>query len=258
MRLDVCLVENGFFPSRNKAREAIDEGRVIKGGKILKASFEVDNLDGIEIIPLESKFVSNGGYKLEKGIKDFNLSIDGMTFIDVGASNGGFTDCLLFNGASFVYALDVGESQLDISLKNDKRVKVIDNYNARNLNLKVLDNREMDGATCDVSFISLKYVLKPIYDILKDDGILISLIKPQFECGKSALDKNGIVKDKRDHFEAVASLYDFAVNIGYSILDFTNAPIKEKKNVEYLFLLKKGRGENITKEKIKEIIFNRG
>ena len=183
MRLDVYLVAIGKFKSRNKAAEAIKKGVVSVDGKVAdKPSLGVDENSAVTVNEYDA-FVSNGGYKLEKALNDFNLSVENTVCADVGASTGGFTERLLCGGAKKVYAIDVGESQLDESLSKDERVKVIDNFNARELSAQVL-GEQVDVVTADVSFISLTLVLKPISDVLKVGGIALVLVKPQFECGK--------------------------------------------------------------------------
>ena len=160
-----------------------------------------------------------------------------MSFADIGASNGGFTDCLLKAGASKVYAIDVGESQLDKDLVANSKVTVLDNTNARYLTEEVLGER-VDGVVSDVSFISLTLILNGIKNVLKDDGIALLLIKPQFECGKEFLNKNGIVKNEKARFNAIKKVYTACVNLGMYPVNLTTAPIKEGKNVEYVIMLK--------------------
>ena len=235
MRLDSLLCEKGIFSSRTKANQAINEGRVLCDGKPVKPSLELDSLDKITVV--KDEFVSNGGQKLKKALNDFNLDISCMSFADIGASNGGFTDCLLKAGASKVYAIDVGESQLDKDLVANSKVTVLDNTNARYLTEEVLGER-VDGVVSDVSFISLTLILNGIKNVLKDDGIALLLIKPQFECGKEFLNKNGIVKNEKARFNAIKKVYTACVNLGMYPVNLTTAPIKEGKNVEYVIMLK--------------------
>ncbi|MBQ9782292.1 MAG: TlyA family RNA methyltransferase [Clostridia bacterium] len=240
MRIDAFLFSAGKFVSRNKATEAIERGEVFVNGKqVLKPSFSVDGSEDIKVIENGTSFVSNGGYKLEKAFQDFNFSANGLTFIDVGASTGGFTDCLLKRGAKKVYAIDVGESLLSNDLKTNDKVVLIDNFNARNLSVDVIGEK-VDGVVCDVSFISLTYVLSQIYSVLKDDGFAVVLIKPQFECGKKQLNKNGIVTDKKARVECVKKIIDYSLTLGFKPSNFTFAPIKPDKNREYLLFLSKG------------------
>lgn len=240
MRLDKYIAEK--FGSRTKAAQAIEEGLVTVNGKRVAPSFEVKPSDNIEISQPEESFVSNGGYKLSKALKDFNLSVKNMIFADVGASNGGFTDCLLKNGAKKVYCIDVGESQLDKSLL-DKNVVVMDNFNARNLRREDFPEK-LDGAVIDVSFISLTYVLKNVADCLDDDGIIIALIKPQFECESKNIGKKGIIKNDVIHKKVITKIYSYAAEIGLKTVNLTNAPIKIGKNIEYLILLSKNSRQN--------------
>lgn len=252
MRLDSFLFENNIYPSRTKAMDAIKDGLILYNGKPAKCSLEVSSFDGIEILNRSSNFVSNGGYKLEKALNDFNFNPSGLTCADIGASNGGFTDCLLKNGAKKVFAIDVNSSQLDKSLICDK-VIVVDNCNARFLTEKTLGER-VDLVVCDVSFISLKLILPAVNNILKENGIALMLIKPQFECGKEYLGNSGIVKSRQARINACLDIYNFSLNIGLSPKNITNAPIKEKKNVEYVIMLKKGNSEPFSVNKIYEIL----
>ena len=254
MRIDSYLYQNLIYPSRTKASEAIARGDVLVNGKIVKKpSLEVLETDKIEIVESSETFVSNGGYKLEKAFEDFKFIASGLTFADVGASTGGFTDCLLKHGASKVFAIDVGESLLSSELKNNDKVVVIDNFNARNLSVQALGGL-VDGVVCDVSFISLTYVLAQIYSVIKDGGIAITLIKPQFECGKKQLNKNGIVTDKKARIECVKKIIDFSKTVGFTPVNFTNAPIKQDKNREYLLFLKKEKTTEVKFSKIESLI----
>lgn len=235
MRLDALLTEKGVFPSRTKSAQAINEGRVLYKGSAVKPSFNLETLDDIQVV--KDEFVSNGGYKLKKAINDFNVSVSGMSFADIGASNGGFTDSLLQGGASKVFAIDVGESQLDKSLTDSGKVVVLDNFNARYLTVSALGEM-VDGVTSDVSFISVTLILDGIKNILKSGGIALLLIKPQFECGKEFLNKNGIVKSVKARHTAIKKVYEACVTRGLYAVNLTTAPVKEGKNVEYVIMLK--------------------
>ncbi len=241
MRLDVFLYENKIFSSRTKAMDAIKEGLVLYKGKVAKCSEEVNSLDDISILDRKITFVSNGGYKLEKALSDFNLFVDNFVCADIGASNGGFTDCLLKHNAKKVYAIDVGNSQLDKTLLIDK-VIVLDNTNARFLNKELL-GESVDLVVCDVSFISLKYILSAVKNVLKDNGKALLLIKPQFECGKEYLGNSGIVKSKSARLKACVDIYNYALSVGLTPINITTAPIKEKKNIEYIILLENAQSE---------------
>ena len=238
MRIDNFLYLNGKYPSRTKASEAVLKGEVLYKGKPCKPSKEVDGFENITFISIASKYVSNGGYKLEKVLNEYDYLVKDKVFIDIGASNGGFTDCLLQNGAKLVYAVDVGKTQLEQVLLDDSRVVVLDNTNARHLIKEQFDN-EIDGVTCDVSFISATYILPAISSVLKDGGIAFLLIKPQFEVGKDKLNKSGIVLNKKDRFNAIQKIYDFAITQSLQPKYVTTAPIREGKNVEYLIVLQK-------------------
>lgn len=240
MRIDKFLADK--YGSRTKASEAINAKLVKVGGRFVAPSFEY-NGEEIEFLQPEESFVSNGGYKLSKALKDFNFSVKDKIFIDVGASNGGFTDCLFQNGAKKVYCIDVGESQLDKSLL-DKNVVVIDNFNARNLTCEMFNER-VDGAVIDVSFISLTYILPGVAEILEDGFYAIALIKPQFECESRKVGKNGIVRDVKQRKQIVEKICDFAYNIGLSAEKITKAPQRAGKNTEYLVLFRKGTGDKI-------------
>ena len=244
MRLDAYLYEIKKYPSRNKATEAVLRGEVLYDGKVCKPSREVVNENLISFVEVENSFVSNGGYKLEKALNDFNYDVSGMVFADIGASNGGFTHCLLKRNASKVFAIDIGESQLDKSLATNKSVVIIDNFNARNLTVNELGGT-VNGVVCDVSFISLSYILNAVYNVLEDNGVAFMLIKPQFECGKEYLGKSGIVKDVNARNFACLKIYDFCESLGFSVNGFTVAPIKEKKNIEYIIMLENSNNQAI-------------
>lgn len=243
MRIDRYLAER--FSSRTKAADAIEGGFVLVNGKRVCPSYEVRPDDDITFIE-SNAFVSRGGNKLQKAIDDFGYSAEGKVFADVGASNGGFTDCLMRHGAKKVYCIDVGESQLDESLLKDygERIVVFDNCNARNLTAEMFDERP-DGAVIDVSFISLTYILGAVAGAIGDGGEIIALIKPQFECDSRNVGKNGIVKGADKHKAIILKIYDFCLSIGLNPQKLTTAPIVKGKNTEYLILLKKGGGEYI-------------
>lgn len=235
MRLDKFLAEN--FGSRTKAAFAIRKGLVLVNGKPAEPSCEYRENDKIEILTAAESYVSVGGFKLSKALKDFNFSVKGKVFADVGASTGGFTDCLLQNGAKKVYCIDVGESQLDKSLIGPN-ISVIDNFNARNLS-KDMFEEELDCVVIDVSFISLTYILEGVSNIIKDGTNVIALIKPQFECESRSVGKNGIVKDAEAHKKIVFKVLDFAESCNLKPLKLTDAPVVAGKNIEYLALFEK-------------------
>jgi 23S rRNA (cytidine1920-2'-O)/16S rRNA (cytidine1409-2'-O)-methyltransferase len=235
MRLDKYLATK--YSSRTKAANAIEEGLVLINGEKVSPSYELKENDDISFCQPKEYFVSNGGYKLNKALNDFNFDVKDKIIADVGASNGGFTDCLLQRGAKKVYCIDVGQSQLDESLK-DKNVVIIDNFNARNLTEEIFAER-IDGVVIDVSFISLTYILGQVANVLQDGAFVIALIKPQFECGSKDVGKRGIVKDAALHKSIIKKIYDFALLNNLYPEQLTNAPIKEGKNKEYLILMRK-------------------
>ena len=234
MRLDKYLAEHGF-ESRTKAARAIAEGRVFINGKVAKASDEVDSSDAVIIRDTTVPFVSEGGAKLQKALDEFAVDVRGKVFADIGASTGGFTDCLLRAGAARVYAVDVGKSQLHPSLAADRRVIAMDGKNARYL-CRADFPETIDGAVVDVSFISLKLVLPAVASVLGEGGVLFALIKPQFECGGRGLDKHGILKDENRREEVVREVCAFAVAQGLYLQGLTEAPRRVRKNVEYVAL----------------------
>ena len=235
MRADKFFAEQ--FGSRTKAAEAIEKGWVLVNGKEIKPKDEIKETDEIVFVQRENKFVSNGGYKLARALEAFELSFEGKVFADIGASTGGFTDCLLKNGAKKVYAVDVGESQLHPSLGEDDRVVVMDNTNARYLTKKDFPE-PLDGVVTDVSFISLRLIFPTIAEILKAQGEALVLVKPQFECENKNIGKSGIVHMSA-HAEIVKKVLGYALNEGLYPHAIVNAPVRKGKNVEYVLYLKK-------------------
>ena len=198
-RIDVFLVENGYAKSRVRAKELIKNGKVTVNDKICsKASYEVKEHDEVDCEADDLMFVSRGGLKLSKAFDVFSIDVKDKVCADIGASTGGFTQCLLNHGARSVYAVDVGHGQLDESLLNDKRVLNYEGMNARCLDNKYFDPKP-SFVSIDVSFISLELIISSVSSILSDDGEIVALVKPQFEAGKEALNKKGIVKDKKIH-----------------------------------------------------------
>jgi len=256
-RVDVFLVENGMIQSREKAKKLIMAGMVMVNGKPAdKPSFEVTDQDEITI-KKEEKYVSRGGYKLEKAIKQFNIDLKDKVAMDIGASTGGFTDCMLQNGAKLVYAIDVGYGQLDWKLRNNNKVVVMERFNARYLEKSMLKEIP-DFVSIDVSFISLNKIIKPLYDCLNEDAEVIALIKPQFEAGRELIGKNGVVRDEKVHkFVAQKVIKEFN-EAGYSTIGLSYSPIKGPKgNIEFLIYAKKSKNvvdyaykivENVVKE----------
>ena len=237
MRLDSYLVENNLAVSRNKAQQLINLERIKVNDKIIKkASFNVSDTDRVEVIS-ELEFVSMGGYKLEKAISEFGIDINGKTCIDVGASNGGFTHCMLKHGACKVFAVDVGECALEPTIRDDSRVIIRDRLNAREMSIDDIGCLA-DFISIDVSFISLSYIMYNVLKLLSCDGTLVALIKPQFEAGRKALSKTGIVTDKKQHIKVIADILELVKGLGMVVTKLTYAPIREGKNIEYLIEVK--------------------
>ena len=236
MRIDKYLAAAGYTKSRKYAQDLIDAGCVkVDGAVVKKASLEIDHTVPHEV-ELEQlfKYVSRGGMKLEAALDAFKINVNGMKAVDVGASTGGFTDCLLQRGASFVCAVDSGSDQLHESLRSNKRVKCVERFNARELDKNVTEG-ECDVAVADVSFISQTYLLEPIYSVLRDGGVFVSLIKPQFEAGASALGKGGIVTNSAYRFLAVKRVLTCAAEEGFDCLGLIPSPITGGDgNREYL------------------------
>lgn len=245
-RLDVLLVRRGFFTTREKAKRSIMAGEVlVEGEKINKVGQIVKVDSNISLLKKETVYVSRGGQKLEKAIKAFNISVKGKRIIDVGASTGGFTDCLLKFGAEKVYCIDVGYGQLAWKLQKDQRVVVMDRTNIRYLTADRFDSL-FELATIDVSFISLDKVLPAVYNLLKEKGEVVALIKPQFEAGREFVQKGGLVKKVEVHQMVVKKVGDIALKLGFNIQGLTFSPVKGVSgNIEYFIYLVK----NSEKEK---------
>lgn len=236
-RLDLLLVKRGIAPSREKAKTMIMEGCVfVNHQREDKAgSMFAEDCD-IEIHGNSLKYVSRGGLKLEKAMTQFQISLQDKICMDIGASTGGFTDCMLQNGAKKVYAVDVGECAFDESLKSNPRVVVKDRINARYITPDDLGEL-CDFASIDVSFISLKYILPSVNALLKVGGDVIALIKPQFEAGAKELSKKGIVLSEKTHIKVCEDIKTFALELGFDVIGLTTAPIKSDKNKEFLIYL---------------------
>lgn len=237
MRLDIYLVENKYFTTRNKAQHAIKSNRVEVNNKIInKTGYEIEDKDIIKIKEIEYEFVSRGGYKLLKAIKEFNLDFNDKVILDLGASTGGFTDCSLKFNAKKVYAIDVGTNQLDKSLLDDLRVISIENLNIKDIDSsKFLD---IDYIVMDVSFISIKKLINKLNELINDKVKLVLLIKPQFEVENKNINKNGLVKNKDIHYKVINDIINGFKNYKININDLTFSPLKGEKsgNIEYLAL----------------------
>ena len=256
-RLDLRLVQLGLVTGRDKAKAVIMAGTVyVNGQKADKAGFEVSEEDKIELRGETLRYVSRGGLKLEKAMESFPITIDGTVCMDIGASTGGFTDCMLQNGAKKVYAIDVGYGQLAWKLRPDDRVINLERTNFRHVtNEQVPD--PVDFASVDVSFISLTLILPPALPLLAEGGQMVCLIKPQFEAGKGLVGKKGVVKDPQIHKDVIVKVIDFAHQNGFSVLGLTYSPVKGPEgNIEYLVHLQKSGKPvcNVDREMIDSIV----
>ena len=239
-RLDVLLVNRGLAPSREKAKTMIMEGNVfVNNNREDKAGSTFPDDCNIEIHGKTLQYVSRGGLKLEKAMKHFDISLEGKVCMDIGASTGGFTDCMLQNGAVKVYSVDVGYGQFAWKLRQDERVVCMEKTNIRYVTPDDIDDA-LDFASVDVSFISLTKVLIPARALLKDNAEMVCLIKPQFEAGKDKVGKKGVVRDKSVHREVIQKIVDFALENGFSVLNLEYSPIKGPEgNIEYLVHIRK-------------------
>jgi len=237
-RLDSVLVLRGLFPTREKAATAIKNGIIhVNSKQITKSAFKVGEEDSIEIIGEQLPYVSKGGLKLEKGIREFQLDFSNKTVLDVGCSTGGFADCALQHGAAFVYGIDVGSNQLDHRLRDNPQLKYMENLHVKNLQSEHLDNKQMDFILVDLSFISVTQIFSSILPFLKPDGMVFILIKPQFELDSAALDKNGIVKTPKQQITAIERVIAAVKNHNLHLQQITHAPLMAyKKNIEYIAL----------------------
>lgn len=239
-RLDVLLVNRGLAPSREKAKTMIMEGNVfVNNNREDKAGSTFPDDCNIEIHGKTLQYVSRGGLKLEKAMKHFDITMDGKVCMDIGASTGGFTDCMLQNGAKKVYAVDVGYGQFAWKLRQDPRVVCMEKTNIRYVTPEDIDDA-LDFASVDVSFISLTKILEPARNLLKDGGQMVCLIKPQFEAGREKVGKKGVVRDKAVHLEVVERIVTFALEHGFSVHHLSYSPIKGPEgNIEYLVHIEK-------------------
>ncbi len=240
-RLDILLVNKGLAPSREKAKALIMSGIVyVDGQKEDKPGMVFDSEKLIEVKGATLKYVSRGGLKLEKAMAVWPIDLNGSTCMDIGASTGGFTDCMLQNGAVKVYAVDSGRGQLDWKLRQDERVVCMEKTNARYLNQELIPE-PIDFFSVDVSFISLSKILPPAYELLREGGQAVCLIKPQFEAGREKVGKKGVVRDRKVHVEVIESVTACAQAMGFTVLGLEHSPIKGPEgNIEYLVWLGKG------------------
>lgn len=262
-RLDVLLVKKGLAPSREKAKAVIMAGSVyVDGQKEDKAGSVFDEESAqIEVRGHALPYVSRGGLKLEKALKVFPITLTDKICMDIGASTGGFTDCMLQNGAAKVYSVDVGYGQLDWKLRQDDRVVCMEKTNFRYMTPEDIPD-VLDFASVDVSFISLDKILTPAYALLKEQGEMVALIKPQFEAGREKVGKKGVVRDPKVHEEVISRIVRHADEVSFEVLDLSYSPIRGPEgNIEYLIHLKKNPERTVYpdilavfEKKIKEIV----
>lgn len=258
-RLDVLLVQRGYFPSREKAKAAIMSGIVTVDGQISdKAGNIIDTGAVIALKENSCPYVSRGGLKLAKAMELWHIKLAGAVCMDIGASTGGFTDCMLQNGASLVYAVDVGYGQLDYKLRRDDRV-----INMEKCNIRYIDKTKiepLDFISIDVSFISLRLVFPVATELLKEGGILVCLVKPQFEAGREQVGKKGIVRDKKVHVQVIENVIKYSIENHLTPVGLTFSPVKGAKgNIEYLLCLRKepqpaGESEGLSSAVVEEIV----
>jgi 23S rRNA (cytidine1920-2'-O)/16S rRNA (cytidine1409-2'-O)-methyltransferase len=233
-RLDIYLAESGIVQSRERARSLIMSAKVLVNGQPVTKAGSMVSDDAQVTIKEDIPYVSRGGLKLEAALDEFNIKVDSLIAMDVGASTGGFTDCLLQRGASRVYAIDVGYGQLDWNLRNDKRVIMLEKQNIRHLPADLVPEK-IDIAVMDLSFISLKLVIAKVREFLSESGSIVALVKPQFEVGRGDVGKGGIVRDEKKRLMAVQSIRECFEESGMKIKGETLSPIKgQKGNIEYL------------------------
>lgn len=254
-RLDVLLVNRGMFESRAKAQAAVMAGQVlVNEQKIDKPGTPVAPEVTIRLLGNKLPYVSRGGLKLEKALQIFPISVDGKVVADIGASTGGFTDCALQNGAVKVYAIDVGYGQLAWKLRNDERVVNMERTNVRYLEADSLPE-QVDAATIDVAFISLDKILPAVHKILKPEGFVVALIKPQFEAGKENVGKKGVVRDAAVHEQVINNVISFAKSEGFGIAGLDFSPIKGPEgNIEYLLHLTLGDDDAVSSEQVAQLV----
>ncbi|WP_132743730.1 TlyA family RNA methyltransferase [Scopulibacillus darangshiensis] len=259
-RIDVLLVKQGLFETREKARRAVMAGIIYSDQqRIDKPGTKMDTDAAIEVKGNSMPYVGRGGLKLEKALEVFDLSVDGKVMLDIGASTGGFTDCALQNGANSVYALDVGYNQLAWKLRNDERVTVMERTNFRYCVPEDFSQGLPEIATIDVSFISLTKILPALAAILCVNGEAMTLIKPQFEAGKDEVGRKGIVRDPKVHEHVVEEILTFAASLGYDVMDLNYSPITGGDgNIEFLAHLKwRGHGHQgkmASQRKINQVV----
>ena len=258
IRLDIALVEQGLATSREKAKAYVMAGNVfVDDVRVDKPGEWISKENRLEIRGEKLKYVSRGGLKLEKAMQCFPIQLKGKTCMDIGASTGGFTDCMLQNGAQKVYAIDVGYGQLAWSLRTDERVVNLERHNIRYITQNEIPE-PIDFASVDVSFISLTLVLPVLYERLRQGGEAVCLIKPQFEIGKGRVGKKGVVRDPNDHVEVIQKIYSFSQELGFSPQGLTFSPVKGPEgNIEYLLYVRKSAEEaTVYSQEVEELVFS--
>ncbi|ARI77105.1 TlyA family RNA methyltransferase [Halobacillus mangrovi] len=259
VRLDVLLVEKGYIETREKAKRTIMAGLVFSEQvRLDKPGQKIDEDAPITVKGKAIPYVSRGGLKLEKALKEFDIDLRDKIMIDIGSSTGGFTDCGLQNGVKMSYAIDVGYNQLDWTLRNHPQVVVMERTNFRYVTKEDLKEGTPEFASIDVSFISLKIILPVLAKLLAEKGEVVALIKPQFEAGREQVGKKGIVKDPKIHTQVIRNILDFAVEHNYSVAGLTYSPITGGDgNIEFLVHLRlesENEGENLTDVEIRNVI----
>ncbi len=254
-RLDVLLVEQGFYESREKAKAAVMAGLVyVDADKAEKSGMKIPREAAIKVKGAVHPYVSRGGLKLEKAIKQFGVAMSGRAMLDIGASTGGFTDCALQHGAAYVYALDVGYNQLDWSLRNHPQVCVMERTNFRYVTPQDLNGPVPDIATIDVSFISLKLILPPLQQLLSPGGDVLALIKPQFEAGREKVGKSGVVRERATHIAVLQSILTYASELGFALHGLTFSPITGGEgNIEFLAHWRLEPGDILVETELKQL-----
>ena len=257
MRLDVYLTEKGLAPSRSRAVELIRNGAVAVNGRVAdKPSTDVEGKT-VTVTGEELPFVGRGGLKLQGALDAFGVDVTGLVCLDLGASTGGFTDCLLQRGAVKVYALDVGQGQLHEKLRADARVVCLEKRNAREMRRADFPE-QISLVTSDLSFISQRLVYGAVFDVLSDNGAFLSLVKPQFEAGRAALNKKGIVKDKKDHERVIAELAEAGAGYGLYMQKICRSPITGGDgNIEYIALFDKSGAASVTAREIMDAVYDK-
>ena len=258
-RVDVLAYKQGLFDTREQAKRGVMAGLVVSvlnGERFDKPGEKIDEATELKLKGEKLKYVSRGGLKLEKALQVFNISVEGLITIDIGASTGGFTDVMLQNGADLVYAVDVGTNQLVWKLRQDERVRSMEQYNFRYAEKDDFTEGLPSFASIDVSFISLRLILPALNKVLADGGQVVALVKPQFEAGREAIGKNGIVRDRGVHEKVLKDVVSFAMEYGFTVRGLDFSPIQGGHgNIEFLAYLEKSQApQNLLKDSLGEVV----